>query len=93
MLTVDTDIQHWLIKIPSENVIRKVFVKFLDPYVVLKAFTAIHFSRQLSWVGIEKKETEIPHKIRLATSINQETQSTVHKVQGFNLDQIVDDFN
>ena len=70
MLTVNTDIQYWLIKIPSQNVIPKVFVMFLDPYTVLKALTTMHFSRQLSWVGIEKSEAEIPHKIRLSASIN-----------------------
>ena len=63
--------------------------------------TASHLSRQNFWVGIEKSETEFfinkgstsPSVKKTQFPLALAWRSTVHKVQGLNLDQGVVDFD
>ena len=58
----------------AQNTIQKVYVMFSDPQAGLKAMTASHFSRQHSWMEIEKNETEISIKIGLTSKSIERAQ-------------------
>ena len=46
----------------AQNTVQKVYVKFFDSLVGLKAMTASHFSKQHSWVRTEESKTKFPIK-------------------------------
>ena len=110
MLTVNIDTEDRLINGQTgsirhiefaEGTVHKVYVKFSDEQVGLKAMRSSYVGRQNSWVPIEKCETEISVKKGSALPTIKRTQfpltlgwgSTVHKVQGLSLEQGVVDFD
>ena len=110
MVTVNIDIEDRLINGQTgsikhiefaEGTVHKVYVKFSDEQVGLKAMRSSYVGRQNSWVPIEKCETEISVKKGSALPTIKCTQfpltlawaSTVPKVQDLSLEQGVVDFD
>ena len=79
----------------------KVYVTFCDKQAGVKAVRSSYLGRQNSWIPIEKCEADIPAKKEWASPSIKCIQfpltlawtSTVHKVQGFSLEQGVIDFD
>ena len=79
----------------------KAYIKFFDEQAGSKVMRSSYLGRQNSWVPIEKCETEISIKKGSVSPSIKRTQfpltlawaSTVHKVQGLNLEQCVIDFD
>ena len=76
----------------------KVYIKFSDEQAGSKAKRSSYLGRQNSWIPIEKYETEILIKKESASPSIKSTQfpltlgcvSTVHKVQGLSLEQVIE---
>ena len=85
----------------SNNIVQKIYLKFLDLEAGLQTKASSPFSRQHCCVGIAKCETEIPTKKRSTSPSIKRTQfplvldwaSTVPKVQGLSLNEGLVDFN